>query len=278
MSTSKPGSRLPDSRVPDLPLPDYVAKNRAQWDDQADDWVPGGERSWAAEPGWGIWRIPETDLQLLPADMTGMRTIELGCGTGYVSAWMIRRGASAVGIDISERQLATARRLAEEHGVEFELLHGNAERVPYSDASFDFAISEYGAAIWADPFVWIPEAFRLLAPGGELVFLGNHPLAILTQQLDSDAPVSRTLCNPYFGMHRIDWTEPGGTEGTEFNLPVAEWLRLFRRVGFEVVDYHELRAPSRGPETRFFVTADWAYDYPSEQVWKLRKPTTPGLG
>ena len=259
------------TRSPDAALPDYVAKNRLLWDRQAGDWVAAGERSWADEPSWGIWATPESELELLPEDMTGMRTIELGCGTGYVSAWMIRRGAQAVGIDNSERQLATARRLAAEHQVEIELVHGNAECVPYDDASFDFAISEYGAAIWADPFVWIPEAARLLVSGGELVFLGNHPLVTLTQAFDSDAPATRKLLNPYFGMHRIDWREPDGTQGTEFNLPVSDWLRLFDQAGFDLVAYYELRAPRPGPELRFYVTADWAHDYPSEQVWKLRK-------
>ncbi len=251
--------------------PDYVLKNRALWDAQAADWVAAGERSWRGDPEWGIWHIPETELGMLPEDMNGMRAIELGCGTGYVSSWMIRRGATVLGIDNSEGQLATARRLAGEHGVDLELLHGNAERVPRPDASFDFAISEYGAAIWADPFVWIPEAWRLLAPGGQLVFLGNHPFAMLSQALDSDAPVDHTLRNPYFGMHRMDWREPDGSTGTEFNLPISEWLSLFDRTGFDVVAYHELRSPARGSEVRFFVDADWAHDYPSEQVWKLRK-------
>ena len=59
--------------------------------------------------------------------------------------------------------------------LEFPLLHGNAEAVPYPDASFDFAISEYGACLWADPYRWIPEAARLLRPGGELIFLTNSP-------------------------------------------------------------------------------------------------------
>ena len=255
----------------DEELPEYVVRNRALWDAEADAWVSPGERHWRTDPTWGIWAVPESELALLPPDMTGMRAIELGCGTGYVSSWMIRRGASAVGIDNSQRQLDTARRLAREHGVALVLHHGNAENVPEADASFDFAISEYGAAIWADPHVWIPEAWRLLRSGGELVFLGNHPIALLVMRLDSDLPADRTLRNPYFGMHRIDWHEPNGRTGTEFNLPISEWLRLFDRVGFDVIAYHELRAPSTGPEARFSVTADWAYDYPCEQVWKLRK-------
>ena len=260
------------SRHPsDEPLPDYVKKNRVLWDAQADDWVAAGERSWAGEPNWGIWSIPERELRLLPEEMHEMRAIELGCGTGYVSGWMARRGASVLGIDNSERQLATARRLAAEHGVQLELVHGNAEQLPTPDESFDFAISEYGAAIWTDPYRWIPEAWRVLRPGGQLVFLGNHPIATLTVDFASDAPASRTLRNPYFGMHRIEWTEPDGTAGTEFQLPISEWMRLFAEVGFEVLAFHELRAPAPGDQVRFFVSASWAHDYPSEQVWKLRK-------
>ena len=259
------------SKPPADTVPDYVLNNRAQWDAQAGDWVEAGERGWVEDPAWGIWHIPETELQLLPEDMSGMRAIELGCGTAYVSRWMHRRGASVVGIDNSEGQLATARRLAAEHSVELELLHGNAETVPYPDASFDFAISEYGAAIWADPYRWIPEAWRLLRPGSQLVFLGNHPMATVAIDWSSEAPVTRKLLNPYFGMHRIDYEEPDGSPSTEFNLPISEWMRLFADVGFEVIAYHELRSKERGDEQRYFVTPDWAYDYPSEQAWKLRK-------
>lgn len=252
-------------------LPDYVRDNRDHWNKHAASWVEMGERAWAtAEPSWGMWGIPESELRLLPVDMTGMRSIELGCGTGYVSAWLARRGAEVVGIDVSAEQLATARRLAQEHGVSLTLVEGNAETVPYPDESFDFAVSEYGAAIWADPYKWIPEAWRLLRPGGELVFLGNHPLVTITQRLDVDEPVTRTLLRPYFGLHRIDWDD-GEDRGTDFNLTISDWHRLFVDVGFEFVSYHELRAPQPGPEVRFYASADWAHDFPTEQVWKVRK-------
>ena len=251
-------------------LPDYVLTNRAHWDKHAHRWVAMGERAWKGEPSWGMWSIPESELRLLPEDMTGMDSIELGCGTGYISAWLARRGARIVGIDNSEGQLATARRLAEEHGVEFELIHGNAEVIPFPDESFDFAVSEYGVAIWADPYVWVPEAHRVLRPGGRLVMLGNHPIVELTMPLDADEPAGLTLRNPYFGMHRMDWDD-GEDTGVEFNLPISEWMRLFRDTGFEILAYHELQAPEPGEEVRFFATADWAHAYPSEQVWSLRK-------
>lgn len=128
-------------------LPEHVARNRAYWNVLASEFVADGKLKWSQdEPSWGIWSVPEAELGVLPTDgeIDGKDTIELGCGTGYVSAWLARRGARPVGIDNSEAQLATARELQAEHGIEFPLLHGNAERTPLPDASFDLAISEYG--------------------------------------------------------------------------------------------------------------------------------------
>ena len=254
-------------------LPDHVAENRRHWDEHAGEWIVAGERAWSAEPSWGIWGIPNTELRLLPDDMAGQRAIELGCGTGYVSAWMHRRGAQVYAIDNSEQQLHTARRLAGHHEItDIEWVHGNAETVPQPDGSFDFAISEYGAAIWCDPHVWIPEAHRLLRAGGELVFLGNHPLGMICSAVDGTYQASFSLERDYFGLGRLDWTDakedPGGIE---FNMEMSCWLRLFRDVGFEVVDYFELQAPPDAEGLRFWVTAEWAKRFPAEQAWILRK-------
>ena len=209
---------------------------------------------------------------MLPDDMTGMHAIDLGCGTGYVSAWMARRGATVTAVDNSAEQLATAKRLAHEHGVALELIHGNAEIVPKPDGSYDFAISEYGASIWADPHVWIPEAHRLLKPGGALHFLGNHVLVNLCSPPDGSLPVTRTLENSYFDIYRQDWREaidePGGIE---FNLTFSGWIRLFNETGFEIVDLIELQAPEDATGMPFAVTAEWSKDFPSEHIWKLRK-------
>lgn len=257
----------------DEALPEHVAVNRQHWDARASDWVASGERLWALlEPTWGVWGVPESELRMLPVDMTGMRAVELGCGTGYVSGWMARRGAHVSSLDNSAAQLATARRLAEHHGVRLEFHHGNAELTPYADESFDFAVSEYGAAIWCDPAAWIPEAYRILKPGGRLVFLGNHPLVAVCSPWDG-SPVVTELVRPYFGVGRIDWrdveVDPGGVE---FNLPLSGWLELFSRVGFIVEGYSEPRPAAADDEVHFAVPTRWARDFPSEQVWKLRKP------
>ncbi len=265
-------SRLGGMNFPDLGLSDHVAENRRHWDEVAPQWVAMAERAWARkEPTWGMWGVPEAELQMLPDDMSGLDAIELGCGTAYVSAWMARRGATVTGIDISQNQLATARRLAAEHGVELTLWHGNAEDVPAPDESFDVAISEYGAAIWCEPETWLREAHRLLRSGGRLVFLGNHPL-LMACAPQSGGNIERELVRPYFGMHTLDWRdveiEPGGVN---FCLPVSGWMALFNEIGFAVDDLQEPRAPESADGVRDFVSAEWAQRWPSELVWKVRK-------
>jgi SAM-dependent methyltransferase len=261
-------------------LPAHVAANREAWDRWAPDFVPRGEIAWrATAPSWGIWNVPESELQLLPPDLEGQDAIELGCGTAYVSAWLARRGARPVGIDNSPAQLETARRLQVEHGLDFPLLLGNAERVPYPDGSFDFAISEYGACLWADPVAWVPEAARLLRPGGRLVFLTNHPILVAcTAELETEGPATDRLRRPYFHDRRYEW--PDDTS-VEFHLPHGEWIRLLREHGFEIERLVEIQAPEapltggggRLPDEEVpfdIATRDWARQWPTEEAWVVR--------
>jgi SAM-dependent methyltransferase len=250
-------------------LPEHVARNRASWDEWAADYVADGEKRWAQdEPTWGLWSVPESQVGLLPAELEGRDAIELGCGTAYVSAWLARRGARPVGIDNSQAQLDTARRLQAEHGLDFPLRHGNAEAVPFPDASFDLAISEYGASIWCDPYAWIPEAARLLRPGGRLAFLINTPLLMLCVPDEENGAASDRLVRPYFGMHRFEWSDD---DSVEFHLPHGEMLALLRDCGFEVEALTEIRPPADA-QTRYpIVTLDWARDWPCEETWTAVK-------
>jgi ubiquinone/menaquinone biosynthesis C-methylase UbiE len=160
--------------------------------------------------------IPDKQLRILP-DVEGLDVLDLGCGTGYWCAWLARLGARPVGLDVSEAQLETARALQREYDIEFPLLHASAESAPLPDRSFDLVFSEYGAAIWCDPYLWIPEAHRLLRPGGRLIFLCNSVLMILCSPPERSAG-RRHAVRPQFGLHRIDWP---GTEGPDFHLPTA---------------------------------------------------------
>src|SRR5207244_3196180 len=85
-----------------------------------------------------------------------------------------------------------------------------------------------------DPYRWIPEAARLLRPGGELIFLVNGTFLMLcAPDLDSEGPATDRLRRDYFGMHRFEWAD---APTVEFHLGYGDWIRLLRSNGFEVVE------------------------------------------
>jgi SAM-dependent methyltransferase len=248
---------------------DHLALNEAYWDTLSTTYAEHGRRMWASqEPTWGIWSLTQSELPVLPGDVSGADVVELGCGSAYVSAWLARRGARPVGIDLSTGQLASARALQEQHGLDFPLVRGNAEDLPFLDASFDLAISEYGAVTWCDPYRWIPEAARVLRPGGRLVFVRNGTMLMLCEPQEGRA--TDRLLRPLFGLHRMEWDDPEGP-CVDFQLPHGEMIRLLRTCGLVVEDLVEVRPPEGATTAYPYVDLDWARQWPTEEVWTTRK-------
>jgi SAM-dependent methyltransferase len=247
---------------------DHIRANRESWAQEAENFVEPGRENWASvEPTWGIYNIPESEVGFL-AEVADRDCLEAGCGTAYVSAWIARRGGRPVGLDPTVEQLATAVRFQREFDIDFPLVMAAADDMPFADATFDVVVSEYGAAIWADPYRWTPEAARVLRPGGQLVFLGNGTLSMLCSPEDSDAPLTDRLVRDYFGMHRFEWPDD---PAIEFHLGYGDWIRLLRNNGFQVEDLIELR-PSPDATTRYaWARLEWARRWPIEEVWKARK-------
>jgi len=251
------------------PEPDSVARNVRSWTQANAEYTDGrAERAWAHDGvTWGLWGIPEAEVGAL-GDVAGLDVVELGCGTAYLTAQLAKLGAHPVGVDPTPAQLETARRMQQQTGIVFPLIEAPGERVPLPDASFDLAVSEYGASIWADPYLWVPEAARLLRPGGRLVFLRNSPLSILCAP--DTGQVEERLHRPQFGMYRFEWPDE---VGVEFHLAHGDWIRLLRANGFTIEALIELQAPVDAEEHRFydFVTPAWARQWPAEEIWVARK-------
>jgi SAM-dependent methyltransferase len=250
---------------------DTIAANIADWTQaNAEHTDANAEKAWA-HPGilWGVFAIPEDQVGALPESVDGLDVVELGCGTAYFGSWLQRRGARVTGVDPTPAQLATARRMMAKTGIEFPLVEAPGEAVPLPDAAYDLAVSEYGASLWADPYRWVPEAARLLRPGGALVFLVNSTLVYLCAP-DGDGVVGHELQREQFGMYRIQWD---GAIGFEYHLAHGDWIELLRENGLEVEALHELR-PQPGavdPAYYDFVTVEWAETWPAEEIWVARK-------
>jgi ubiquinone/menaquinone biosynthesis C-methylase UbiE len=249
-------------------LSDYLARTRDIWTKANAEYTDAKARdAWAQEEiTWGMVHAREADVCVLP-ELEGKDVVELGCGTAYFGAWLKRRGAArVVGVDLTPAQLETARRMDDEFGLGLELVEANAEDTGLPEATFDLAISEYGASIWCDPYKWIPEAARLLRPGGELVFLRNSTLAILCAT--ERGPTSETLQRAQRGLHRLDWESDGVVE---FHLGHGDWVRLLRESAFDVVDLVELFATDATPQHDYYhFTREWAERWPWEEIWRAR--------
>lgn len=254
----------------------YLAANVGYWASREAGEVELARRQWArTEPTWGIYGVPESEVRVLPGVLAGLRVADLGCGTGYWSAWLSRAGAHPIGIDPTPSQLRIARQMQDETDVRFPVLRAAGEHVPLATASVDLVLSEYGAAIWADPHRWIAEAARILRPGGELVFLGNSTLIMLCFPDAETDPVQPALLRPLRGMYDVHWPDD---PTVEFHLSAGDWIRLLRANGFEVLDLVELYAGTGETSTPMQIPPSWAQQWPVEEVWRARRlPGRPGV-
>jgi SAM-dependent methyltransferase len=249
---------------------DSVGRNVAAWTKANTEYTDGSAAAaWARdELRWGVFGVPESELRVL-GDVGGLDVVELGCGTAFLSASLAKLGATrVVGVDPTPAQLETARRLVAETGIPVELVEAAAESVPLPDASFDLAVSEYGACLWAVPDRWLAEASRLLRPGGRLIFLTGSPLLVLC--LPDEGLAGERLLRSQFGPARVEWP---GEEGVEYHLSHGDWIRLLRASSFDVEALHELRAPDDAQTHGYYdyVTAEWARRWPAEDLWVARR-------
>jgi len=252
-------------------LPDHARENKASWEIEAASYAEPAKRYWADEEiSWGMFRVPESQVGALPA-VDGMDVVELGCGTAYFSAWLARRGARPTAVDITENQLATARAMQLEHGLEFPLIQASAEDVPLADGCADLVLSEYGASLWCEPEAWVAEAARLLRTDAQLVFLTSSVLVALTAP--PSGPNGDRLVRPQREISPLRFEDD---DGVEFHLAHGEWIATLARHGFTVTGLHELHAPEDAEPTRWdWMPVEWAQRWPVEEIWTARLSARP---
>lgn len=101
----------------------------------------------------------------------GQTVLDVGCGTGVVAITAARAGAKATGLDLTPELLAQARGHAPLAGVpETAWQEGDAEALPFPDASFDVVLSQFGHMFAPRPDVTTREMLRVLRPGGRIAF------------------------------------------------------------------------------------------------------------
>lgn len=203
------------------------ATARSWWNAWSETFQDEGDHSIAVAFGPGA---PEGDDLGLLGDVSGLDAVELGCGGAQFGIALAQQGANVTGVDVSEAQLAHARDLAAEHGVEIEFLHRSVTDLSgVADDAFDLAFSAF-AFMWVEELqACFEEAHRVLRDGGRLVFSVDHPFY---KTLD---PESGDIVRSYFsGEPRRASSESLDAEMVVHRRRVSEIVNGLIEAGFTI--------------------------------------------
>jgi ubiquinone/menaquinone biosynthesis C-methylase UbiE len=185
----------------------------------------------------------ERELGLL-GDVRGRRILEVGCGGGQNAIVLAKWGAICTGVDPSDAQLAHARKLAHDHGVEVQFANGMAEDLgSFPAESFDLVLSSYAFDYVSDIQQAYGEVWRVLKPGGPFVFCQSHPwFQAVGWHLagDPDAPEIGGYAS-WPALEEWDWAFKDGTSAPMRGhlRPLSQILNQLIETGFSLERFLE---------------------------------------
>ncbi|MEV8319294.1 class I SAM-dependent methyltransferase [Streptomyces sp. NPDC059900] len=245
---------------------DSIDANRRLWNKISSAYQHEHDPQIGAAPRlWGMYSIPDAHLHAL-GEVTGKRVLELGCGAGQWAGALAAEGADVVGLDLSEAQLSAAARTMGDG--RYRLVQGAAEQLPFADSSFDLVFCDFGGLSWAPAHQAVPQAARVLRPGGRLVFNVASPWFEACYD-EAARRVTTTLQQDYFELDAI----AEGDGARSYQLTYGDWVRVLRGAGLVIDDLIEPRPQPATPNG--YNETDppvWAHRWPAELLWVTHKP------
>jgi SAM-dependent methyltransferase len=245
--------------------------NRADWDREADSYQRE-HGDFLRDVGfvWSPEGLDEAEVHLLD-DVAGQWVLEVGCGAAQCSRWLLTRGAKAVGVDLSFRQLQHSRRIDAGTSMRVPVVCASVSALPLADETFDVACSAFGAL----PFVVdlhgaLSEVRRVLTPGGRFVFSVVHPMRRMF--LDDPHRSGLKVARSYFD--RSSYVELSGSGEPAYVEPhhtLGDWVEAITTSGLLI----ERLVEPEWPRNHTRIWGGWGPDrgllLPGTAVWVTRR-------
>ena len=234
---------MPESNRAVGPL-ESARANRSWWDaNAADYYAEHGQVLGDADLLWCPEGLQEGTAGLLGL-VAGLQVLEIGCGAAQGARWLTAAGACVTAFDVSLGQLRQARVLDARSGVAVaRLVQADAQRLPFLAASFDLAVSAFGALPFvADAPGTLREVARVLRPGGRLVFSVTHPLRWAFP--DDPGPAGLTVRQSYFDRTPYVEAAEGVVTYVEHHRTLGDWVRALVGAGLVLDDLIEPEWPA----------------------------------
>ena len=188
----------------------------------------------------------------------GARVLDLACGTGNLALLAARAGCVTAGLDLAANLITQARARAAAERLPLAFTEGDAEALPYPDASFDFVVSMFGVMFTPRPERAATEFLRVCRPGGTVALANWTPEGFIGENF---RVVGRHVPPPAGGVSPLLWGDEA-TVRARLGGHVSE-LRLVRRIArlrypFPPAQTVDFFRQFYGPTLRAFAALDAA--------------------
>ena len=234
---------------------------RAAWDRVAPWWL---SRYTARGDINREWIIDPVLLEFL-GSVRGRRILDAGCGGGYLSRLLARRGGTVDGVDVSAKLIATAEAEEKKDPLRISYRRADLAHLPFADGTFDATVCNIVLQDVRRYREAIQEIHRVLRPGGSFVFSITHPAfeapvpgRWVREPKDTERIEDRRYLrvDRYFDRVAVVWSLPGLPPLPGFHRPLRDYFAALSDAGFLVARLEEPRPTPKALERHFRVFAD----------------------
>jgi ubiquinone/menaquinone biosynthesis C-methylase UbiE len=243
------------------------------WDSVAQDWQlqvgEDGDSNRLLNSDPVLWRFV--------GDVDGVRVLDAGCGTGYLSRKLANKGALVTGIDVSVKMIEIAREQTEKTGHNIDFYVDSCSSLDsLNNEIFELVVSNY-VLMDVPNLEGTMQAFhRVLKPNGDAVLIFSHPCFPQGKAtvIEEEGVVNYIWSFPYFERRKCV-APPWGHFTSDFiwfHRPLSDYWKAFKASGFEVIDFEEPRITDERLHLASNEKNRWnARNRPCSVAFKLRK-------